>query len=226
MSKLKAKNKTKKVKKTSSKKSLKAKKISRPKKTAKLKAKKTVKVKKTPKKKTTVKKSKVKKAVKANKIKKQPKSKAKKAVKIKAKKSAPKKTVRPARPVRLKKAVKTKDLFNAKEMKEIIKQLKELRASLIAIVKTKKELDLVEQDTGDVIDIASQSLDKEMLFELSGNEIAMLEDVDSALRRIDNNVFGLCEYCRKPIRKLRIKAIPQARYCLACQSGNEQPTKI
>ena len=123
------------------------------------------------------------------------------------------------------KADKAKSLFNAKEMHAITKQLKELRDSLSNVVKTKKELDLVEHDTGDVIDIASQSLDKEMLFELSGNELSMLEDVDAALRRIDNGVYGLCEYCRKPIRKLRIKAIPQARYCMACQSGNERTSR-
>jgi RNA polymerase-binding transcription factor len=149
-----------------------------------------------------------------------PKAKAKKAIKPKAKKIAP--TIKP---IRAKKAVNAKDLFNAKEMREITKQLKELRISLADIVKTKKELDLVEHDTGDVIDVASQSLDKEMFFELSGNEIAMLEDVDAALRRIENNVFGACEYCRKPIKKLRIKAIPQARYCLACQSGNENSSR-
>ena len=156
----------------------------------------------------------------ANKVKKELRTK-----KLKSKKTVAKKITLPARSVRIKNAVKAKDLFNAKEMKDIIKQLKELRVSLAEVVKTKKELDLVEHDTGDVIDIASQSLDKEMFFELSGNEIAMLEDVDAALRRIDSGVFGLCEYCRKPIRKLRIKAIPQARYCLACQSGNENTPK-
>lgn len=242
MSKLKTKKKIKKtLKKTTSKKSLKTKKAAKTKvkKVVKSKAKKAIKTKA----KKTVKTKKVKKTVKAKKVKKivkpkakakkttktkkvvKPKAKAKKTIKIKKvvkPKAKAEKTTLPIKPIRSQKAVNLKDLFTAKEMKEITKQLMELRVSLANIVKTKKELDLVEQDTGDVIDIASQSLDKEMFFELSGNEIAMLEDVDAALRRIDNDVFGLCEYCRKPIRKLRIKVIPQARYCLACQSGNEQ----
>ncbi|MCK5107052.1 MAG: TraR/DksA family transcriptional regulator [Elusimicrobiales bacterium] len=189
---------------------------------SKLKTKKKIKKSKTAAKKIISKKNlKTKKTVKA-KVKTTVKAKPKNPVKAKVKKAAAKKITRSIKPIRSKKAVDAKDLFSAKELRDITKQLKELRISLANIVKTKKELDLVEHDTGDVIDIASQSLDKEMFFELSGNEIAMLEDVDAALRRIDNGVFGLCEYCRKPIRKLRIKAIPQARYCLACQSGNEQ----
>ena len=222
MSKLKTKKKIKKTnpmtKKTTSKKNLKTKKTikAKVKKPVKAKAKKSVKTKVKKTKKTV--KTKAKKPVKP-KVKQVKKTvKAKKAIKVKP----VKKITRSIKPIRLKKTVNAKDLFTAKELRDITKQLKELRISLANIVKTKKELDLVEHDTGDVIDIASQSLDKEMFFELSGNEIAMLEDVDAALRRIDNGVFGLCEYCRKPIRKLRIKAIPQARYCLACQSGNEQ----
>ncbi|MCK5582637.1 MAG: TraR/DksA family transcriptional regulator [Elusimicrobiales bacterium] len=189
---------------------------------SKLKTKKKIKKSKTAAKKIISKKNlKTKKTVKA-KVKTTVKAKPKNPVKAKVKKAAAKKITRSIKPIRSKKAVDAKDLFSAKELRDITKQLKELRISLANIVKTKKELDLVEHDTGDVIDIASQSLDKEMLFELSGNELSMLEDVDAALRRIDNGVYGLCEYCRKPIRKLRIKAIPQARYCLACQSGNEQ----
>ena len=222
----KAKKKIKKVKKITSKKSLKVKKTIKVKKVFKAKAKKTIKPKAKIKK---VIKAKVKKVIKARakkaikpktKIKKIIKAKVKKVIKVKAKK-----IIRTIKPIRVKKTVNAKDLFSAKEMKEITKQLKELRTSLSDIVKTKKELDLVEHDTGDVIDVASQSLDKEMFFELSGNEIAMLEDVDAALRRIENNVFGVCEYCRRPIKKLRIKAIPQARYCLACQSGNETTSR-
>ncbi|HHY39150.1 MAG TPA: hypothetical protein GX507_09530 [Clostridia bacterium] len=34
--------------------------------------------------------------------------------------------------------------------------------------------------------------------------------------------FGLCERCRKPIPKERLKAIPYARYCVACQAEEER----
>ncbi|MCG2726295.1 MAG: TraR/DksA family transcriptional regulator [Elusimicrobia bacterium] len=144
---------------------------------------------------------------------------------VKTKKPAKtKKTIQSKNSVKIKKTAKSEDIFSAKELNALTKQLKELRVSLANIVKTKKELDLVEHDTGDVIDIANQSLDKEMFFELSGNELGMLEDVDAALRRLDNGSYGICEYCKKPIKKLRIKAIPQTRYCLVCQSVNENKT--
>ena len=41
------------------------------------------------------------------------------------------------------------------------------------------------------------------------------------LRKIDKGIYGTCEYCRKPIGKKRMKALPFARYCINCQHTNE-----
>jgi DnaK suppressor protein len=74
---------------------------------------------------------------------------------------------------------------------------------------------------GDDADLASQSLDKEVLFELNGNAQELLDQIEAALRRINKGIYGTCEYCRCHIPKKRIQALPFARYCVNCQISNE-----
>jgi DnaK suppressor protein len=82
-------------------------------------------------------------------------------------------------------------------------------------------MDMPEAEVGDPIDDATRSLDKEILFELSGNAHNTIEQIEAALRKMDKGIYGVCEYCRQPIPKKRIKALPFARYCINCQHTNE-----
>ncbi|HYY45024.1 MAG TPA: TraR/DksA C4-type zinc finger protein [Actinomycetota bacterium] len=41
-----------------------------------------------------------------------------------------------------------------------------------------------------------------------------LEDVEDALRRIEEGTYGKCEVCGRPIDEARLEARPQARLCL------------
>ncbi|HOW90637.1 MAG TPA: TraR/DksA C4-type zinc finger protein, partial [Elusimicrobiales bacterium] len=66
------------------------------------------------------------------------------------------------------------------------------------------------------------SLDKEILFELSDNERRMLDSIEAALRKMENGTYGVCEHCKRPIDKKRLKALPSARYCMVCQNGAER----
>ena len=43
-----------------------------------------------------------------------------------------------------------------------------------------------------------------------------LDEIDAALRRIGEGRYGSCEACGGPIGRQRLRAIPEARYCLAC----------
>ena len=143
----------------------------------------------------------------------------KKAVKIIAKKTVktvPNKTI-------VKKPVKSMIAdFSKKELADIKIKLDELRDNLSKNVEDKKNLDMLEPEVGDSIDQATQSLDKEILFELSDNERKTLDNIDAALRKMDNGIYGICEHCKSHIEKKRLKALPSARYCLPCQSGAEK----
>jgi len=143
---------------------------------------------------------------------------AKKTVKAKPKAAQKPKTAAKAKP----QAKVRAQAFTKKELEEIKLKLDAMRASLSKNVEDKKTLDMLDPDVGDTIDQATQSLDKEILFELSDNERKMLDNIDASLRKMDNGSYGLCEHCKNPIEKKRLKALPSARYCMVCQSGSEK----
>jgi RNA polymerase-binding protein DksA len=49
---------------------------------------------------------------------------------------------------------------------------------------------------------------------LAGSLREQLEDVDSALEKLDNGTYGLCERCGQPIGEARLEAMPATRYCI------------
>jgi len=44
-----------------------------------------------------------------------------------------------------------------------------------------------------------------------------LRKIDKSLEKIKKGKYGICEKCKKPISKERLKAYPQAEYCKKCQ---------
>ena len=108
----------------------------------------------------------------------------------------------------------------------IKKQLLAMRDDLMKTVRKQQLSETALQDTGDSVDQASLSIEKELLFELSDNERVTLDQIEAALRKIDKGNYGLCESCQKPISKPRLQALPFARYCISCQSTIEHVPEL
>lgn len=51
---------------------------------------------------------------------------------------------------------------------------------------------------------------------LGDNERAIWQQVQDALQRIDEGVYGLCAGCRSEIPLARLEALPYATYCVGC----------
>ena len=111
--------------------------------------------------------------------------------------------------------------ISVREWGPIRRKLVEMRNDLLRAVRQKQEMEVGSVDVGDEADQASNSLEKEMLFELNDNERTTLDQIEGALRKMEKNVYGLCESCQKPISKPRLEAVPFARYCITCQSSSE-----
>ncbi|WP_424245028.1 DnaK suppressor protein [Elusimicrobium posterum] len=126
----------------------------------------------------------------------------------------------------MKAAASKVELLTEAEIKEIKESLIEMRNDAMQRLKDKKEMDMPENIGGDPIDTATQSLDKEMLFELTDSSQNLIDQIESALRKIDKGIYGKCEYCRVVLPKKRIKALPFARYCVSCQSSREGGNNI
>jgi sigma-B regulation protein RsbU (phosphoserine phosphatase) len=52
--------------------------------------------------------------------------------------------------------------------------------------------------------------------------VALIQDVESALKRIDGGSYGICQECREPIEPEYLRAYPTAPICLSHLSDSEQ----
>ena len=100
--------------------------------------------------------------------------------------------------------------------------LEKKRDDILKMVTHKNEN--LSSDVGDEADVASQTFERELLFEMEDSERVILDDIEAALRKIEKGEFGLCESCRKNISSQRLKAMPWARYCISCQARAERPS--
>lgn len=171
------------------------------------------KVKKTAKKKTAVKK-KVTKKTKAK------ASTAKKAVKKTA--VAKKKTTKKAVARKVKK--KKRSVLTNSEIQQFKETLLKKRVELIGDVNSiesealrKSRLDA----TGDLssmpihmADLGTDNFEQEFALGLMDSERKLLGEINEALIRIEDGVYGICEGTAKAIAKVRLQAIPWSRYCI------------
>src|SRR5690349_19708820 len=73
------------------------------------------------------------------------------------------------------------------------KKLDSMREDLLKTVSKKREEALPEAEVGDEGDVAARSVQRDLVFELTDNEQHLLDEVESALRRIEKGTFGVCE---------------------------------
>ena len=71
-------------------------------------------------------------------------------------------------------------------------------------------------------DVATDMYDREFNLGLASNDRELLYKVDGALNRIEDNTYGSCHVCTKPIAIARLKALPYVETCLKCQEKIEE----
>lgn len=76
-------------------------------------------------------------------------------------------------------------------------------------------------DVPDEGDLSHYDADKDVAFNLGERETHQLQEIDDALRRIDDGTYGTCMRCGKPIDEARLEAVPTARYHAECQAERE-----
>ena len=74
-------------------------------------------------------------------------------------------------------------------------------------------------------DVASDMYDREFSLNLASNERELLQKIDEALVRIDQESYGACKKCGKSITIARLKALPYVENCLKCQEKLEKQTR-
>jgi DnaK suppressor protein len=70
----------------------------------------------------------------------------------------------------------------------------------------------------DPVDEAAEESAGEVRERLTERELRELRDIDDALVRIEQGGFGHCARCGGAIGRHRLRAVPEARHCMACSA--------
>lgn len=63
------------------------------------------------------------------------------------------------------------------------------------------------------------SVERERDLALSAKARGAIEEIDQALVRLEKGTYGICSQCAKPIKRVRLKALPYASMCVECKTG-------
>ncbi len=75
---------------------------------------------------------------------------------------------------------------------------------------------------GDSVDAAVDTANDEISSQIVEIESRELGQIEHALERIVEGVYGRCEYCGEKIAEARLNALPYTNTCIDCQRENER----
>jgi DnaK suppressor protein len=115
-------------------------------------------------------------------------------------------------------------LMNKERLEYFKRKLLKQREAILDKAKKLKEYSYTLGTDGiqDMADAASNAYNADILMSLSDNERNMVKEIDSALDKIANGTYGICEECDEPISEKRLEANPVARYCITCKRMIEE----
>jgi DnaK suppressor protein len=83
--------------------------------------------------------------------------------------------------------------------------------------------ELAAQDVvGDNVDAAVDTANEEISSQIVEIESRELGQIEHALKRIVDGVYGRCEFCGGKIAEARLNALPYTNSCIDCQRENER----
>ena len=85
-------------------------------------------------------------------------------------------------------------------------------------------IDMRQENNGDFpdpTDRASLESDRNFLLRIKDRERKLVQKVKEALERIENETFGICDLCGKPISEKRLVARPVTTLCIECKTEGE-----
>lgn len=84
-----------------------------------------------------------------------------------------------------------------------------------------KRIDAIKNDfakgrSADFSEQATEQENEEVLVQLKTDAEIELREVNLALDKLKNGIYGECEACQEEIAAARLEAIPYARHCIKC----------
>jgi RNA polymerase-binding protein DksA len=144
------------------------------------------------------------------------------------KKSVKRKNSKISKPVAKKaaKKMKSKELLEFKNLllkikDEILDDIKHISDDTLK----KSQKDAAGDISGytyHMADVATDTYDREFSLGLASKDRQFIYELDDAMKKIEDGIYGFCESCKALIAKTRLKAVPYARLCVKCQEKKEK----
>ena len=80
--------------------------------------------------------------------------------------------------------------------------------------------------SADIIDQASSDIDRNYTLRICDRESQLIKKIKTALLKIEENTFGICESCDEQIGIERLRARPVTAYCIRCKTMMEAFEKV
>ena len=80
--------------------------------------------------------------------------------------------------------------------------------------------------SADIVDQASSYTDKNVEMKAINRQIKLISEIDKALARIREDIYGFCLDTAEPIGLKRLMARPVATLCIAAQERHEKEEKV
>lgn len=81
--------------------------------------------------------------------------------------------------------------------------------------------EIVIENQADPLDQVKSSAERELAVQRLDQQSRLMHEIDSALAKIVEHTYGICEQCDEPIAQKRLDVIPWARLCTPCQAQIE-----
>ena len=89
------------------------------------------------------------------------------------------------------------------------------QAELEAVLRNRDAIAI--EKSPDALDEVQHAAERELAIRNLDRESNLLRSVRAALRRIEDESFGVCMHCEEDISPKRLNAVPWAAYCIRCQ---------
>lgn len=96
---------------------------------------------------------------------------------------------------------------------QILKNIEDANTEIsnIDIAEMKEDADIASVDTNIIIDHA-----------LRVKQYKELDEINNSLKKMDDDLYGICEMCEEDIGIPRLKVKPHAKYCIICREIYEK----
>jgi DnaK suppressor protein len=103
---------------------------------------------------------------------------------------------------------------------------RQLEDLLVRAEKTVAELIRNGDLSADIIDQASSDIGRNYTLRICDRESRLIRKIKTALTKIEDGTFGICESCDEEIGVERLKARPVTAYCIRCKTQMEAFEKV